>query len=128
MNELLDRYLAMLHCGEHTRESYEYLAARHIRPVLGRLRLLAATAERLDGLHAQLLRCREHCPARVEAGHVCRPLHPGTVRKIHYLLQGRFAGRCAGGGSTTARPVRRPRRRRRTRRRSRRLRRRRLGS
>jgi integrase/DNA-binding transcriptional regulator YhcF (GntR family) len=90
VNELLDRHLAMLHCGEHTRESYEYLAARHIRPVLGRLRLLAATAERLDGLHAQLLRCREHCPARVEAGHVCRPLHPGTVRKIHYLLHGAF--------------------------------------
>ena len=107
VNELLDRHLAMLYCGEHTRESYEYLATKHIRPVLGGLRLVAVTAERLDGLYAQLLRCREQCPPRAEAAaHVCRPLHPGTVRKIHYLLQGRFAGRCAGGGSTTAPPGR----------------------
>jgi integrase len=90
VNELLDRHLALLHCSEHTRQSYEWMAARYVRPVLGRLRLLAVTPERLDWLYAELLRCRERCPCRSKAGHVCRPLHPGTVRKIHYLLSAAF--------------------------------------
>jgi integrase len=56
VNELLDRHLALLYCGEHTRESYEYTAAWHIRPFLGHLRLSAVTPERLDELYAGLLR------------------------------------------------------------------------
>jgi integrase len=98
VNELLDRHLTLLHCGEHTRESYEYMAARHIRPFLGQLRLLAVTPERLDELYVEVLRCREHCPLRPDAGHkaggkarhVCRPLRPATVRKIHYVLSSAF--------------------------------------
>jgi integrase len=90
VDELLDRHLALLHCSEHTRQSHEWLAAKHIRPVLGRLRLRAVTPERLDGLYAEVLRCREHCSPRPEVGHVCRPLHPGTVRKIHYVLSSAF--------------------------------------
>lgn len=90
VNELLDRHLALLHCGEHTRESYEYMAARHIRPFLGKLRLLAVTPEQLDGLYAEVLRCREHCPFRPKPGHTCRPLCSATVRKIHYLLGSAF--------------------------------------
>src|SRR5262245_60926524 len=90
VNELLDRHLALLHCSEHTRQSYEWMAARYLRPVLGRLRLLAVTPERLDGLYAGVLRCRDRCLSRSTVGHVCRPLHPGTVRKIHYLLSAAF--------------------------------------
>jgi integrase len=98
VDELLDRHLALLHCSERTRESYELMAARHIRPFLGGMRLLAVTAERLDGLYVEMLRCREHCqrPGRAQgqfrssAGHVCRPLCAGTVRKIHYVLSSAF--------------------------------------
>jgi integrase len=90
VNELLDRHLALLHCSEHTRQSHEWMATKHIRPLIGRLRLLAVTPERLDGLYATVLRCREHCPPRTPPGHVCRPLHPGTVRKLHYLLSSAF--------------------------------------
>lgn len=90
LDELLDRHLALLYCGEHTRESYEYTAARHIRPFLGHLRLSAVTPEQLDELYAGLLRCREHCSRRAKPGHVCRPLGPATVRKIHYLLASAF--------------------------------------
>lgn len=90
LNELLDRHLVLLYCGEHTRESYEYTAARHIRPLLGHLRLSAVTPEQLDELYAGLLRCREHCSLGAKAGHVCRPLGSATVRKIHYLLGSAF--------------------------------------
>ncbi|MFL6125422.1 tyrosine-type recombinase/integrase [Actinophytocola sp.] len=90
LNELLDRHLVLLCCGEHTRESYEYTAARHIRPFLGRLRLSAVTPEQLDELYAGLLRCREHCSLRAKPGHSCRPLGSATVRKIHYLLGSAF--------------------------------------
>ena len=90
LNELLDRHLALLYCGEHTRESYEYTAARHIRPFLGHLRLLAVTPEQLDELYTDLLRCRERCSRRPKPGHMCRPLCPATVRKIHYLLSSAF--------------------------------------
>jgi integrase len=90
LNELLDRHLALLYCGEHTRESYEYTAARHIRPFLGHLRLSAVTPEQLDELYAGLLRCREHCSRRPKPGHMCRPQGPATARKIHYLLGSAF--------------------------------------
>jgi integrase len=90
VNELLDRHLALLQCSEHTRQSHEWLAAKHIRPFLGRMRLLAVTPERLDGLYAEVLRCREHCARKHTAGHVCRPLHPSTVRKIHCVLSAAF--------------------------------------
>jgi integrase len=90
LNELLDQHLGLLHCSEHTRESYEYTAARHIRPVLGYLRLSAVKPEQLDELYADLLRCREHCSLRAKPGHMCRPLGLATVRKIHYLLGSAF--------------------------------------
>lgn len=70
VNDLLNRHLAMSHVGD--------------------LPLRAVTAEKLEHLYAELLRCREHCPSRPEVGHQCRPLHPGTVRKLHYLLSSAF--------------------------------------
>lgn len=77
VNELLDRHLALLPRGEHTRESYEYTAARHIRPFVGQLRLLAVTAERLDELYVEVLRCREHCtkPTSAPAASSCVGYH-----------------------------------------------------
>jgi integrase len=57
---------------------------------LEQLPLRAVTPEKLEHLYAELLRCREHCPPQPAVGHVCRPLHPTTVRKLHYLLSAAF--------------------------------------
>lgn len=90
VNDLLNRHLAMLHGSEHTRQSHTLMAAKHLRPFIGHLPLRSVTPEKLEHLYAELLRCREHCPPCPEAGHRCRPLHPTTVRKLHYLLSAAF--------------------------------------
>ena len=90
VNDLLTRHLAMSRVGERSRRSHLLMAAKHLRPFIGDLPLRAVTAEKLEHLYAELLRCRDHCPPRPEAGHRCRPLHPGTVRKLHYLLSSAF--------------------------------------
>ena len=87
--ELVDRHLALLHAAETTRRSYRQAAGKHIRPLLGPVRITAITAEFLDDFYAELPRCREHC-RDPEPDHVCRPLHPATVRKVHYLLSGAY--------------------------------------
>jgi integrase len=66
------------------------MAAKHLRPFIGHLPLRSVTPEKLEHLYAELLRCREHCPPQPVAGHVCRPLHPTTVRKLRYLLSAAF--------------------------------------
>jgi len=66
------------------------MAAKHLRPFVGDPPLRAVTPEKLEHLYAELFRCREHCPPRPEAGHVCRPLHRNTARKLHYLLSSAF--------------------------------------
>jgi integrase len=73
----------MLHVGEHTRQSYALMAAKHLRPFIGHLPLRAVTPEKLEYLYAELLRCRDYCLPCAEVGHVCRPLHVSTVRKLH---------------------------------------------
>lgn len=90
VDDLLSRHLVMLHGSEHTRQSHGLIAAKHLRPFIGHLPLRVVTPEKLEHLYAELLRCREHCPPRPEPGHVCRPLHPSTVRKLHYLLSAAF--------------------------------------
>ena len=90
VDDLLNRHLAMSHGSEHSRQSRSLMAAKHLRPFIGHLPLRSVTPERLEHLYAELLRCRDHCPSRPEAGHRCRPLHPGTVRKLHYLLSSAF--------------------------------------
>ena len=90
VNDLLNRHLAMAHVGEHSRRSHLQMAAKHLRPFIGDQPLRAITPEKLEYLYAELLRCRDHCPPRPEPGHTCRPLHPNTVRKLHYLLSAAF--------------------------------------
>jgi hypothetical protein len=69
VNDLLDRHLAMAHVGERTRASHLLMASKHLRPFIGHLPLRAVTAEKLEHLYAELLRCREHYPPRPEPGH-----------------------------------------------------------
>lgn len=89
ISELVRRHLALLHTAETTRRSYRRMAGKHIDPLIGRLTLTAVTPEILDHFYAELQRCRDHCP-RPEGRHRCRPLRPGTVRKIHYLLSSAY--------------------------------------
>ena len=90
VDDLLNRHLAMAHGSEHTRQSQTQMAAKHLRPFIGTLPLRSVTPEKLEHLYAELLRCREHCPPQPAAGHMCRPLHPTTVRKLHYVVSAAF--------------------------------------
>lgn len=89
VSELVDRHLVLLHATEITRRSHRRMAGKHIHPLLGRLALTAVTPEILDNFYAELRRCRDHC-RHPTAGHVCRPLAPATVRKLHHLLSGAY--------------------------------------
>ncbi|MFL6119814.1 tyrosine-type recombinase/integrase [Actinophytocola sp.] len=95
VTELLDRHVDLVHATDTTRRSYRHTVTKHLQPRLGHLRLSAVTAEVLDYLYAVLRRCRDHCDNRrngrqPEDGHRCRPLQPGTIRKIHYLVSGAY--------------------------------------
>jgi hypothetical protein len=77
----------------------------HIRPVLGQLPVARIDAEVLDSFYAQLRRCRARCDGkgrlidhRVRGEHecnekcrphVCKPLAPASIRKIHWMLSQR---------------------------------------
>src|SRR5918995_6064458 len=101
VNQLLDRYLDMLHVEPTTRVRYESVIRRHIRPLLGKLPVGRLDGEVLDSFFAALRRCRAHCNGRspavdhrtarehecdVRCGpHQCRRLANGTL-KIHSIL------------------------------------------
>lgn len=74
---------------DHPRRSHRRMAGKHIHPLLGRLSITAVTPEILDSFYAELRRCRDHCH-RPTRGHVCRPLAPATVRKLHHVLSGAY--------------------------------------
>jgi hypothetical protein len=91
VNQLMDRYFDVLDVEETSRAAYLSVTKTHIRPVL-------------DSFYAQLRRCRSRCGGKrgfVDhrvAGehectekcrpHVCRPLSPASIRKIHWTLSG----------------------------------------
>ena len=143
VNQLLDRYLAVVELEESTRKTYVGYLDVHVRPMLGALPLSKLNGEVLDTFYAELRRCRVHCDrrrrgsgppdegrARVRrampaarlpaAGGVHRPPDPLDP------LRAPWSVRCAGAGSPSARRAARSRlrRRRRSRRRPRRRRRR----
>src|SRR3954469_11701845 len=104
VNQLLDRYLAVVELEESTRRTYLGYLDTHVRPMLGALPLSKLNGEVLDTFYAELRRCRVHCDRR-RGGvdhrtkaehecdercrpHVCRPLAASTVRQIHWILSG----------------------------------------
>ena len=103
VNQLMDRYLELVKIGDTTRPTYEGYIRRHIRPLLGDLRLAQLGGEVLDSFFAELRTCRVHCRGRkfVEhrtegehdcdtrcGPHVCRPLTESSVRQIFGILNG----------------------------------------
>jgi hypothetical protein len=89
LDELLDQHLNLMYAGEHTRRSHRWMVAKHVRPILGRVKITAVTPQVLDLFYAELRRCRDHCD-HPPGEHECRPLHPATVRKIHYVISGAY--------------------------------------
>jgi integrase len=104
-NQLLDRYFSTLVVEQTTLARYQQVADLHLRPLIGAERVGRITGDVIDSLYTELRRCRDHCgntkgkngrrtrsPARNDrtAGHECKPLAEGTIRKVHYIISGAF--------------------------------------
>ena len=61
VNQLLDRWLEVIDIEKKTRTGYVGKIEKHIRPTIGRLPVGRVKAETIEGLYAQLRRCRDHC-------------------------------------------------------------------
>jgi integrase len=105
VNQLLDRYFAMVDAEQTTTRTYAGYSRKHIRPLLGELKVGAVDGDVLDSFYAELRRCREHCSGRryVEhrtnrshdcddrcRKHRCTPLAASTIRQIHFILSGAY--------------------------------------
>jgi integrase len=110
LGHLLERHVATMRAGAHTRGSYRGYLRKHITPLIEHLRAGAVPPETLDGFYAELARCRDHCgtPAAIKNAttstastvakpprtsrkhHECRPLSAATIRKIHFLISGAY--------------------------------------
>ena len=69
VNELLDRWLDVIDVERKTRVNYIGKIEKHIRPTLGRHAVGRLKAEAVEGLYAQLRRCRHHCRGRTYVQH-----------------------------------------------------------
>jgi len=75
---LLRRWLELAELEMTTRLVNEGYVRRNIEPALGEVRLSKLTPDALDSFYSHL---------RARGGVSGRPLSPGTVRKIHFILQ-----------------------------------------
>jgi len=105
VNQLLDRYLAVLEIEDTTRDDHERMLRLYIRPLLGALSIGRIDGETLDAFYAELRRCRTRCDRRARVDHridaehpcdkrcrphVCKPLGSSYLRQIHTVLNGAF--------------------------------------
>jgi integrase len=103
INQLLDRHFELAELEENTLTNYRNLAAKHIRPLIGTMKVGALDGYLFDTFYATLRRCRDHCDRRPRndhrtdgphqcdgrcTPHQCRPLSNGSVRYIHFILSG----------------------------------------
>ena len=114
VTQLMDRYLEILDIAETSRSAYLGYIENHIKPVLGHLPVARLDAEVLDSFYAQLRHCRTRCGGQRRLidhrrsdehecdercrKHVCRPLAPATVLKIHWIISGAMERAVAGDG------------------------------
>jgi hypothetical protein len=61
VNELLDRWLEVIDIERKTRTGYVGKIEKHVRPTIGRLQVGRVRANTIEGLYAQLRRCRDRC-------------------------------------------------------------------
>ncbi|MFC4943333.1 tyrosine-type recombinase/integrase [Pseudonocardia sp. GCM10023141] len=77
VNELLDRWLEVIEIERKTRTGYVGKIEKHVRPTIGRLQVGRVRADTIEGLYAQLRRCRDHCRGekfvqhRTDVEHIC---------------------------------------------------------
>jgi len=103
LDQLLDQHFAVLSLEPNTISAYRELADGHIRPLIGAQKVGALDGAIFDSFYAELRRCRRRCRGKPFLEHrtvdphdcddrcrvhVCRPLAPATVRKIHFILSG----------------------------------------
>jgi integrase len=114
--------------GINTRATTEVYVRRVILPALGgmQLRKLQHRVDILDRLYTHLRRCSSLCDGkpfvehkRAEAHrcdvvgcreHVCRPMAPSTVRRVHAILSGALSYAASWAGSSGTPPSSRTRR------------------
>ena len=102
VDQMLDRYFEVVGLERNTVATFGY-ADRHIRPLIGKVKLGELGGDVFDSFYAELRRCREHCDRRPHVEHrtarphecdercrphVCRPLAASTIRQIHFILSG----------------------------------------
>ncbi|HEX6402428.1 MAG TPA: tyrosine-type recombinase/integrase [Pseudonocardiaceae bacterium] len=103
VDQLLDRHFELAELEENTLTNYRNLAAKHIRPLIGTMKVGALDGYLFDSFYATLRRCRDHCDRRQRIdhrtdgphqcderckAHQCRPLSNGSIRYIHFILSG----------------------------------------
>src|SRR3954454_5549542 len=91
VREATQQWLEVAELGVTTREQYDDLIRLYIDPTLGNMQAEKLDAEMLERFYSRLLRCKHLCSGRPPKGHVCGPLGPSSVRKIHYILRAAFA-------------------------------------
>jgi integrase len=91
VREAIQQWLDVAELGVTTREQYVDLIRLYIGPTLGDMQAEKVDAELLERFYSRLLRCKHLCSGQPPKGHVCRPLGPSSVRKIHYILRAAFA-------------------------------------
>ncbi|GAB1645704.1 tyrosine recombinase XerC [Krasilnikovia sp. MM14-A1259] len=103
VNQLLDRWLEVLHAEPSTRRGYVLKIEKHVRPMLGGVQVARVDAELLETFYARLRKCRDHCDGRRYVQHrtprphecddrcrrhACVGLSVSTIRQIHWILSG----------------------------------------
>ena len=103
VDQLLDRHIELATWQPTTLATYVGYAKKHIRPIIGKIKVGALDGDVFDSFYAELRRCREHCDRRPYpehrtsgdhacdqrcATHVCTPLGHSTIRQIHFILSG----------------------------------------
>jgi hypothetical protein len=64
VDQLIDKYLAVLQADPSTLRGYQSKIRTHIRPLLGNVPPTRLDFEVLDSFYAELRRCRDHCDCR----------------------------------------------------------------
>jgi integrase len=103
VDQLLDRHFELAELEVNTVANYRSLAEKHIRPLIGPVKVGALDGDLFDSFYAELRRCRDHCGQRQRIdhrtdgphqcdnrckAHQCRPLSNGSIRYIHFILSG----------------------------------------
>jgi integrase len=103
VDQMLDRCFEVVDLERNTVVTYVGYADRHIRPLIGKVKVGELGSDILDSFYAELRRCRSHCERRPYVEHrtsrphecderchphLCRPLAASTIRQVHFILSG----------------------------------------